>query len=236
MLNTSRPVKAFALLRQASDALRTDLLGGVTLLIRPLVAGLQGEMYDSQLLATRMAEAYGISLPASALEGFLPRLITAGILQQVPLADGVSRAVYSAQDDPTQVDPREEREFQEIIDDFLAHADHFLKGAGLTADPERLTSGFLTHLSTLDFSAIRARPVIASERPKSTIEGPAAREQKALSESLADAANIDVLVASYISKLQAENPIRLSLLSRVADGALGAELVLDLQAPTAVPR
>lgn len=235
MLNTSRPVKAFALLRQASDVLRTDLLGGVTLLIRPLVGDLAGQIYNANELATRMAAAYGMSVPPSALEGFLPRLINAGILLEEPLGQGLTRAVYAAHDSLESVNPQEEREFQEIIDDFLAHATPLLRGAKLDLEPQALTAGFLTHLSTLDFSSIRARPILHGKL-SSTIEGPAAREQKALSAELAEGATIDVLVASYISKLREHNPTRLSLLSRVADGALGVELVLDLQAPTSVTR
>ena len=69
-----------------------------------------------------------------------------------------------------------------------------------------------------------------------TIQGPTAVEKIALSGELEEGAALDVLVASYVSKLKETNPSRLILLSHVADGALGAELVLDLQAPTKVPR
>src|SRR5947208_144296 len=49
-MNVSRPVVAFALLRQSSDLLRTDLLGGVAILIRPLVTDLSGQLYDADVL------------------------------------------------------------------------------------------------------------------------------------------------------------------------------------------
>lgn len=90
----SRPVIAFALLRQASDLLQNDLLSGVSLLIRPIVADLAGQLYDASKLADRMASAYGLSLPAAALEAFTARLLSAKILQREDLSGGLSRAVY----------------------------------------------------------------------------------------------------------------------------------------------
>ena len=96
-MNVSRPVIAFALLRHSSDLLKTDLLGGVCLLIRPLIADLAGQMYDANVLASRMATAYGISLPASALEDFLPRLLASGVLVEQKSSGGLVRAVYGEQ-------------------------------------------------------------------------------------------------------------------------------------------
>jgi hypothetical protein len=232
----SRPVIAFALLRQSSEALKTDLLSGLSILVRPLVADLAGQMYDASLLAQRMADSYGISLPSSALEGFMPRLIAAGVLQKVQTPTGIPHVVYSEQEAVPVVNPEEEREFQEIIDDFLQHARGLLAKSKRDVSQDVLVAGFLKHLSTFDFSAVRARPTVPESPSGGTIEGPAARENRALSATLADDAAIDVLVASYISKLNVENPTRLALVMRVADGALGAELVLDLQAPTSVPR
>ncbi len=235
-MNVSRPVIAFALLRQSSDLLQTDLLGGVSILIRPLVSDLAGHLYDAEVLAGRMAKAYGISLPANALEEFMPRLIAAGVLQVEELAGGLHRAIYTEQDQQPIVDPREEQEFQALIDDFLAFVKPLLTEAKRSIEDDSLVSGFLTHLSTFDFSSIHARPIVSEGADKSTIQGPSAKEKKALSEQLAQGAAIDVLVAAYVSNLKEINPLRLALLARVADGALGAELVLDLQAPSSVPR
>lgn len=233
-MNISRPVIAFALLRHSSDLFKTDLLGGVCLLIRPLISDLSGQQYDANVLATRMGTAYGISLPSSALEEFLPRLLAGGILVEQKSAGGFTKAVYCEQSN-FDVDPDEEREFQDIIDDFVLHCKPLLTSAGVSIEPKKLISGFLTHLSTLDFSIVKARPTVSSKSAL-TIQGPSTIEKIALSGSLAEGAALDVLVASYVSKLGETNPSRLVLLSHVADGALGAELVLDLQAPTKVPR
>ncbi|MES2191545.1 MAG: hypothetical protein V4454_15605 [Pseudomonadota bacterium] len=233
-MNVSRPVIAFALLRHSSDLIKTDLLGGVCLLIRPLIADLAGHVYDASELARRMASSYGISLPAGALEEFLPRLIAGGVLVEQKSPGGFVKAVYSEQTE-IHVELGEEKEFQDIIDDFLLHCEPLLKAANISVEPQKLTAGFLTHLSTLDFSDVRVRPTAAA-KPAQTIQGPAAVEKIVLSKELAEGAAIDVLVASYVSKLQETNPSRLILLSHVADGALGAELVLDLQAPSKVPR
>lgn len=234
-MQVSRPVIAFALLRQCSELMRTDLLSGVSVLIRPLVTDLTGELFDSRVLAERLANAYGLSIPAAALEGMTHRLVAASVLRIEQLQSGLPRAVYTASSEATPIEPDAERDFQEVLDEFLIHARQRLAGAGKELPDDSLTKGFLRHLATLDFSAIRAKPQVAAESTK-TIIGPATREQIALSAELAEQAAMDSLVASYITLLQEHQPERLQLLAKVADGALAAELVFDLQAPTAVSR
>lgn len=234
MKTISRPVVAFALLKQCSESLSRDLLTGVTILIRPLVMDLAGTEYDAVLLALRLKEAYGLSVPVKALEDFASRLTVAGILTTIEMGANVSRHVYAVHEE--QIEIPEEEEFQQIIDDFLSHAKEHLHDNDVGLSDDELTTSFLSHLSTLDFSAIRARPTIGTQKTSGIIEGPETKEKRATSEQLKQSAAIDVLVASYIGKLNAHNPERLILLSSVADGALGLELVLDLQAPTSVPR
>ncbi|OEZ55662.1 hypothetical protein [Duganella sp. HH105] len=234
-MKPSRPVIAFALLRQCGDSMHTDFLGGVSVLIRPLISDLAGQVYDANVLAERMANSYGISLPASALEEFTPRLLQAGVLVEEGTGAGISRAVYASFTENGET-IQNEAQIQHVIDDFLSHAQERLTSAGRSISIDELTSGLLRRLSTLDFSAIRSRPIVAPEDDKNTLLGPAAKEARLVSEQLGDDAAIDALVASYVSGLQEKSPESLKLLSEIADGALGLELVLDLQAPTAVPR
>lgn len=234
-MQTSRPVIAFALLRQCSELMRTDLLSGVAVLIKPLVPDLADQIFDSRVLAMRLANAYGISIPAAALEAMTQRLVSANVLRIEKTEAGLSKALYCHNDGTSAVEPDAEHDFQEIIDDFLTHAHTRLASAGKSLTDETLTTGFLHHLATLDFSAIRAKPVVISESSK-TIVGPAVREQQQVSAELAEQAVLDSLVASYVALLREYNEPRLALLAKVADGALGAELVFDLRAPTAVTR
>lgn len=216
--------------------MQNDLFGGVAVLIRPLVKDLAGQIYDANVLAECLAGAYGMSFPASALEDFTSRLINAGILRREDTGQGLTRAVYVdslAQADAIDAD---ESLFKGIIDDFIAHATARLNVAGQQMAPDELTSGFLRRLCTLDFSSIRAKPIVSNDSGKSTLLGPAAKEAKAASEELRNAAAIDALVSSYILALQSKNSDWLKILTEVADGALGLELVLDLQTPTSVPR
>jgi hypothetical protein len=216
--------------------MQTDLLGGVAVLIRPLVTDLAGQIYDANILAERMASAYGMSLPASALEDFTSRLVAAGILRKEEVGGGLTRAVYAEVALENETDALDVTLFQGIIDDFVAHAKGRLSTAGKEIPAEQLVSGFLRRLSTLDFSSIKAKPIVSDEHSRATLLGPAAREARAVSEQLSDDAALDALVGSYVIALQSKNPDWLRTLSEVADGALGLELVLDLQAPTSVPR
>ncbi|BDT73383.1 hypothetical protein os4_29320 [Comamonadaceae bacterium OS-4] len=234
-MQLSRPVIAFALLRQCSELIRTDLLSGVSVLIRPLVSDLAGQLFDSRVLSERLAGAYGVSIPAAALEGMTERLAAANVLLIERLPSGLHKVVYADTYEASQIEPDAERDFQEVLDEFLQHAHQRLAAVGKNIQDDELIKGFLHHLATLDFSAIRAKPQVVAET-KPTIVGPAAREQLALSAELENQAALDSLVASYIALLQEHQPARLSLLAKVADGALAAELVFDLQAPTAVTR
>jgi len=231
----SRPVVAFALLRQCSELMRTDLLSGVAILIRPLVNDLSDQIFDSRVLAQRLADAYGVSIPSAALEGMTYRLVAANVLRIEAMESGLTRALYTATADAPTLEPDAEKDFQEIIDDFLAHARDRLLAAGKNLSDDTLITGFLRHLATLDFSAIKARPQVIYETTKKIL-GPAGREEIALSAQLAEEAVIDSLVASYVGRLREHQPGRLTLLAKVADGALAAELVFDLQAPTSVSR
>jgi uncharacterized coiled-coil protein SlyX len=231
----SRPVVAFALLRQCSEIMRTDLLSGIAVLIRPLISDLADQLFDSRVLSERLANAYGVSIPSAALEGMTHRLVAADVLRIEQGETGLTRALYTKNQDIASFEPDSEADFQTILDEFLRHAKNRLISADKGMTEEALTTGFLRHLATLDFSAIKVRPVVLPEQG-STIVGPAAREQIALSAELADQAMLDSLVASYIAWLQEHQPARLSLLAKVADGALAAELVFDLQAPTSVSR
>jgi hypothetical protein len=234
-MELSRPVVAFALLRQCSELMKTDLLSGVAVLIKPLVSDLADQLFDSRVLADRLASAYGLSIPAPALEGMTHRLVAAEILWIEQLDSGLTRTLYTRAAEITQIELDVEKDFQGVLDAFLQHVRPLLTASGKQLSDDTLIKGFLRHLATLDFSAIRAKPQILID-DKKKILGPAAREQIALSDELAEPAAIDALVASYISWLKEHEPERLKLLSKVADGALAAELVFDLQAPTAVSR
>lgn len=232
-LNPSRPLIAFTLLKQCSELMHTDLLGGVALLIRPVVANLSGRVYDSRVLAERLGSAYGLDLPGDALEDFTQRLLDSGILISEELEGGVRRAIYAQQPESLVEDSSEE--FQQILDDFVAHARKLLERAGQEFDEQELHGAFLRHLATLDFSAIRAKPVIAQDA-ESKLLGPSTKDQINLSEQLQREASLDAIIASYVTGLHSSGGDRLALLAKVADGALAAELVLDLRAPHSVPR
>jgi len=215
--------------------MKTDLLSGIAVLIRPLVNDQADQLFDSKLLADRLAEAYGVSIPPVALEGMTHRLVAANILRIEQLASGLTKALYNSPAAPAPYEPDAEPDFQDILDEFLKHAHERIKVANKQYSDEVLLTGFLRRLATLDFSAIKVKPQV-DPKPAKTIIGPDAREQIALSQELAEQAALDSLVASFIASLKEHRPEQFGLLANVADGALAAELVFDLQAPTSVSK
>ena len=233
-MGLTRPVIAFALLKQCSEVMRTDLLGGISILIRPLIGDLAGQRFSAQILSERLASTYGISIQATVLEEFLPRFKDAGIVEAKPLSPNAEEAVFCTTDSTSSV-TNDETAFQSVLDEFVTFAEHRLISVSVTIVREKLVEGLLTRLTNLDFVAIQAKPIqIPSEENSRKVLGPTAREDYELDKQIGDEARIDVLVASYLYDLAESNPDRLELVGRVADGALGAELVFDLQAPKQV--
>lgn len=230
MIN-SRPVIAFALLSQCSELLRTDLLGGISVLIRPLISDLAGKRFSSELLAKRVTDTYGISIAPTVLEEFLPRFKEAGIVDIRSISENVNEAFFNPVEE-LSTDPSDEKAFQSVLDEFSEFAQTRLKNLGVLIPEKELIEGLLTRLTSLDFLSIQFKSQnIDSLGASNKVLGPVAKQELELDQQITDNARIDVLVASYISDVVALNKDRLALVSRVADGALGAELVFDLQAP-----
>jgi hypothetical protein len=234
-MSLSRQVIAFALLHEYSDKIKSDLIGGISLLINPIAIDLAGQVFSPDILSKKLAENYGVSVPAAALHGFIPNLIKFGILEENPQANGIAQIIYRFQENVSVHPSMKEAQFQEVINDFLAHSKTQLKLSNIKIKDDDLISGFLQHLCTQDFSSIKARPTIDAN-PTSTIVGESTKEKQALSDELEERAAIDGVIASYISHLYIHDIERLKLLAKVADGAIGAELVLDLQAPKSVTK
>lgn len=230
----SRPVIAFALLRQCSELMETDLLGGVAVLVRPVVTDLVDQLFDSRLLSERLGQAYGVSIPPAALDGMLHRLAAANILRIEQFPSGITKALYNQAVTMEPLGLETEADFQDILDGFLKHAHDRLEAVEKSFSDDELLSGFLRHLATLDFSAAKLKPQIDPDGKK--ILGPSTRAQLELSDELADRAALDSLVASFIASLKEHRPDQFGLLTKVSDGALAAELVFDLQAPSAVSK
>lgn len=230
----SRQVIAFALLKQSSEVMRTDLLGGISVLIRPLIADLSGQRFSAELLSTRVAQTYGLSIAPSVFEEFIPRFKDAELVGVRPLSTNADEA-YFMEVEERQEYADDEASFQGVLDEFLTFAKNKLANVNIDISNDRLIEGLLSRLTSLDFIAIQAKPQrLDPNGEKGKILGPTAKQEQELEKEIGEDAKIDVLVASYISEVIALDSERLTLLSRVADGALAAELVLDLQAPKQV--
>jgi hypothetical protein len=229
-------VIAFALLKQSGEAIRGDLLSGISILLRPIVTDLGGKLFESGLLAKRIADAYGMDIPATVLEDLMEKLVSAKVLE-IDDSTGSKRVIYADSDGASsqKVDARDEEQIQTILDSFLEHARKQLAGQ-VEISEESLLSGFLQRLSTMEFSAAKTRPLVSAAPTSKTLEGPTARSLRAMSAQLESEATLDIVVASFISQIEISRPADLDLISRIADGALAAELVLDLRAPTAVSK
>ena len=177
----SRPVVAFALLKECSEVLRTDLLGGIALLIKPLISDLGGQRFSAEVIRERLSENYGISISVQALTDFIPRFLDAGILEERKVNETVSEAVYVEIDQAESVATEsDEIGFQFIFDRFLGFCDQHLSSVGVTISKDQLISGLLTRLATFDFRAIEVKPDrTAKDASKSgTILGPTAKEDR----------------------------------------------------------
>lgn len=202
----TRPVIAFALLKQCSELMRTDLLGGIAILIRPLITDLAGQRFSATALADRLSSTYGISIGPEVLEEFLPRFKDAGIVEGRPLSPHADEAIF-CKVEPGPLVGSDEAEFQGVLDEFVNFAQTRLTNVGAIVPEDKLVEGLLSRLTNLDFVAIQAKPM----RPRADgnshkVLGPAAKEDQELERQIGDEARIDVLVASYLGELASSNP------------------------------
>jgi len=233
-LSISRPVVAFALLKECSEVLRTDLLGGISLLVKPLIADLAGQRFSSELLAERISSSYGIAIGPQALLDFLPRFLAAGLVVEKKISDIVTEVVYSDVDTTFSDESKtDESDFQNVFDKFTNFCTNYLALLGLELSEQELISGLLTRLATFDFNAIGIKPDrSARDFPQTKIIlGPSAKEDIEVEGMVSKDARLDVLVAAFVNHVADTDKPTLELLVKVAEGALGAELVFDLQAP-----
>lgn len=233
-MRISRPVVAFALLKECSEVLRTDLLGGISILIRPLIGDLGGQRFSGQLLSDRLSSSYGLAISPQALEDFLPRFIAAGLVVEQKISESVSEAIFADVDTLlSEQEKSDEEDFQIVFNKFLEFCKNSLSLVKVTLSDDELISALLTRLATFDFKAIEVKPD-RTARDKSgptTISGPTSKEDSEIEQIILNDSKLDILVAGFVKYIAEQDPGSLGLLIKVAEGALGAELVFDLQAP-----
>ncbi|WP_375592008.1 hypothetical protein [Chitiniphilus eburneus] len=238
-MNTSRPVVAFALLQESSKEFKTDLLGGICLLINPIIQDLNETLFDPSLLSTRLKSTYGIEISPLALTDFIPRFIEAKILttnQTSKFNSSVQEVFFNPiiHENKSIATEGEEEKFQLLLSRFEEFCNEHLKTYNITVASNELIDGLLNRLATFNFHAIQAKPdrTKLDTAARTTILGATAKEDQEIEKLVSIDSKLDVLVAAFISHLSEDDQEAFDLIVKVGEGALAAQLVLDLQAPS----
>lgn len=220
---SSHALVAFAFVEDAY-AKTGDIVSGLLPLFAPLLAGKMGRQFDPKSFADDVSARYGIPMSPLVAEGLVERLAEAKLLY---LEDKESR-VYRVSSVRIPDTPIDEKSIDGVLDEFVAFANRSLSSLGLEQPSEGLKSGLLARLTSAQFlSAVERKEKNYFVGNKLTLKKAEEPEDSVDLESA-----IDVLSAEFALRTMSRGGASAELLVKIATGALIAEVILTLQAPS----
>lgn len=223
----SRELIAFAFVEEAY-AKTGDLVSGLLPLFGPLLAKKAHRRFDPVEFADEVQRAYDIPMSPLVASGLVEKLAEAGLLTLSETEPNTYRIAARRE----EVAKFDEQGMEEILSEFTEFANASLTHVGLShQDRDVLDVAFLHRLTTAQFLSFSER------REKNYYHGKTLilkrvedDEQDAIQLEQA----LDVLSAEFVlRKLEASDSAG-ELLTRLMTGALIAEVVLTLQAPSSI--
>jgi len=227
-----RPLIAYAFLAQTTHA-TGDLLSGLAPIFKPIASKHTGEVFKPLEFSSMVRSLYGIEIHPWAVEDLAPRLEKAGLLTKSAISG--APFVYHYADINAEFNDVAESEIRRVIDDFIGFAKPIIIRHGLPFDANALEKAFLDQLVAMDFQSILLKPEAKafepSDAPIQRLGLPQKPDRVAWQLEIDAKSKIDVLCASFIVHLYANDRQVFELLTRISAGALVAETVLNFQSP-----
>ncbi|WP_155634428.1 hypothetical protein [Burkholderia stagnalis] len=230
-----RPLIAYALLAQTTQV-HGDLLSGLAPIFKPIAKKWVGRKFDAKQLANEVRDLYGIDIHPWAVDDLAPRLEKAGLITRNRTSDVSEEYVYASVTD--EFNSVSESDIRSVVDSFCRFAKPILNQNDLIVDDKALSDAFLDQLVSMDFHAILLKPVKSSTQNSATgrtLSLPKKKDDEKIEAELSTRAKLDVLCASFIVDAYETNRQLYDLISKIAAGALIAEVVLNLQDPGSKP-
>ncbi|MFM0113384.1 hypothetical protein [Paraburkholderia nemoris] len=230
-IRSDRPLIAYALLAQTTQV-QGDLLSGLAPIFKPIVKQWMGRKFDAKQLAIEVRALYGIDIHPWAIDDLAVRLEKAGLLLKNKIGDAVDEYVYATVTD--EFNSVSEADIRSVVESFCKFARPILNQNGFSIEDKTLSEAFLDQLVSMDFHAILLKPGRVSGKSGSgsnTLSLAPTAERKKIDAQISAKAKLDVLCASFIVDAYETKQGLYDLISKIAAGALIAEVVLNVQDP-----
>ena len=233
--NSDRPLIAYALLAQTTQV-EGDLLSGLAPIFKPIVKKWTGRRFEATQLAEEVRSLYGIDIHPWAIDDLAIRLEKAGLLIKSKINSAIEEYVYAEVTE--EFNSVSESDIRSVVESFCAFARPILNINDLSFDDKNLSEAFLDQLISMDFHAILLKPNKTSSKSNggpNTISIKKGDDVKKIEARLSAQAKLNVLCASFIVDAYETNQALYNLISKIAAGALIAEVVLNIQDPGIKP-
>lgn len=202
-----------------------DLLSGIVPLFRPIAKENAGKSFLPKKFAKQLDLMYGIKVGEKAIEDITTRLEKEGIIQDSgrhEAANGKIVVTYNYCDIDIEFENFCEQDLNEILDAYVKYAKGKLSDHEVQRGDEELRDGFLQALSKIGTMGYVLRP--QNRRGMSSTE---VKPELGLKDEALD----ELLSASFVVESYHNNRDIYDLCSKVARGALVAEVILDVRQP-----
>ncbi len=228
----SRSLVTFAFVRDALQ--KGDIVTGLFPLFAPAIKRHRGKPFDPQVFTKDLNELCGLSVHPFIVEDWAPRMAQQGLLvaRESEAAGGRIFTNYTYADpDIPDVQGLETR-IVELFDTFEAYAAELYKQHGLPV-PKRdvLERELVERIQSMGFEDILSKPDRNGSSPG--LSGTLTLDKKSAESSPQQhAAQImDVVCATFFLELSDKQKDKFDLVTDLAAGALGAEVVLTFRVP-----
>lgn len=223
-MSSHRELIAFAFVEDAYSK-TGDLVAGLMPLFAPILAKRPGRVFNPTEFADEVQKTYDIPMSPLVASGLVEKLSEAGLLSNADSEPHTYRIVRRE----SQADAIDERDADQLLEDFSDFAGESLEKIGLTFEPEGLSGAFLHRLTSAQFLTF------SEKREKNYFQGKTLSLKKVEDDEL-DAFHIDqaldVLSAEFALRVLEKGGSAALLLTKLMTGALIAEVVLTLQTPS----
>jgi hypothetical protein len=202
-----------------------DITRGLMPLFTPILANKPNAIFDPKWFASAVEEAYDIPMSVLVAEGMVARLTDIGLLYQ----DSTNANIY-------KISPNQKTnanliitEFEALLNDYIKFSSKVLENINFEISKEKIENALLKRFTNQKFLSILDRP------EKNFYTGKTIKLKKVEldeDEVIDQEQILDVITANYALHVFETNKDNYNLLTKIASGALIAEVVLTLQTPS----
>ena len=230
MSNGSKPVPrelvAFAFVQE--EYVKTgDISSGLMKLFVPVLSCNPNMIFEPHQFAKQVQDFFDIPMTGLAAEGLIPKLLEADLIYP---ESGASKT-YRIRPMPDLPTLNEQVSISELLSEFIDSARRSIMRSGLKVNDAVLESSLMRRVVTLDFLSFLERP---NRNDFGGIALSLSQDEESGMEEHSLERVLDVVCAQFALKLLETKPEQFDLLIKIASGALIADVVLTLQAPSSI--